>query len=154
MILSYASREVITARADDSVRDVVGLMEYYNVGCVVVVFHERPVGIVTDRDLALRALGTWKDGPPSEARISEFMTRPVQTIREDEGFDKALEVMRTWGVRRLPVVDRQGRLRGLVTLDDIFHELCRDMDAVSQIVRRQHRLPLRRRAVEGASPRS
>lgn len=152
MILSYARREVISARADDSVRDVVGLMEYYNVGCVVIVFHERPVGIVTDRDLALRVLGARGDGLPSEARVSEFMTRNVHTIREDEGFDKALEIMRTWSIRRLPVVDRQGRLRGLVTLDDIFHELCRDMDAVAHIVRRQQRLPLRRRVAQGASP--
>ncbi len=125
-------------RPDDSVRDVVGHMTHYNVGCVVVVSNGKPVGIVTDRDLALRALGSVFDGEDvSELPVSQFMTKKPQTLREEEGFDRAIETMQSAGVRRLPVVDREGKLRGLISLDDIIDVLGENLRRTSGLLRHQ-----------------
>ena len=141
MILNYARRQVITADPDDRIRDLAGQMDYYNVGCVVVAEGSRPVGIVTDRDLALRVL-TDRDAASDLERLTarDVMTPAPQTIHEEEGFDRALELMRGENVRRLPVVDRHGRLRGIVSLDDIIEEIGVDMRAISVLLKHQQRV--------------
>jgi CBS domain-containing protein len=141
VILNYARRQVITAEPDDRIRDLAGLMDYYNVGCVVIVEGSRPIGIVTDRDLALRIL-TDRDAASDLERLTarDVMTPDPQTIHEDEGFDRALELMRGENVRRLPVVDRHGKLRGIVSLDDIIEEVGVDMRAISVILKHQQRI--------------
>lgn len=150
MILDIARREVITAKAENTLREVVELMDHYNVGCVVIVHNARPTGIVTDRDMALAMLQDSPSGRPiQEALVGEFMTRAPRTILEDEGITRALELMRASGVRRLPVVDHKGKLRGLVTLDDILEDLGHKMDSIAKMVRQQQRAP-RRAALEKA----
>ena len=141
MILSYARRQVITADPDDRIPDLAGLMDYYNVGCLVIVQDNRPIGIVTDRDLALRIL-TDRDAASELERLTarDVMTPDPRTIHEDEGFDRALELMRGENVRRLPVVDRHGKLRGIVSLDDIVEEIGVDMRAIAVVLKHQQRV--------------
>jgi CBS domain-containing protein len=141
VILNYARRQVITADPDERIRDLAGLMDYYNVGCVVVVDGSRPVGIVTDRDLALRVL-TDRDAALELDRLTarDVMTPDPRTIHEEEGFDRALELMRGENVRRLPVVDRHGKLRGIVSLDDMVEEIGVDMRAISVLLKHQQRV--------------
>lgn len=141
MILQVARREVITAHADDTVRDAAGLMAYYNVGCVVVVADDKPVGIVTDRDLALRVLVGKNPKTRGEVRIADVMSPKPQTVRENESFDKAIERMRQSGVRRLPVVDDAGRLRGIVTMDDLIEALGQNLHALAAAANRQQQIP-------------
>ena len=74
-------------------------------------------GIVTDRDLAI-ALGR-TDHPSSRRRVAEAMTRNVRTCSPDEELDVALERMSEAKVRRLPVVDADGTLQGMLSIDDI-----------------------------------
>jgi len=141
VILSYARRQVITADPDDRIPDLAGLMDYYNVGCLVIVQDNRPIGIVTDRDLALRIL-TDRDAASELERLTarDVMTPDPRTIHEDEGFDRALELMRGENVRRLPVVDRHGKLRGIVSLDDIVEEIGVDMRAIAVVLKHQQRV--------------
>ena len=104
-----------------------------NLGCVVVAAEQKPVGIVTDRDLALRRdriCGEEAD----EAHVSTIMTREVCTIRKDTGIFDAIQEMKSSGVRRLPVVDAGGRLVGLITLDDIIRLLARELGEVARII--------------------
>jgi CBS domain-containing protein len=140
VILNYARRQVITADPDDRIRDLAGLMDYYNVGCVVIVEGGRPVGIVTDRDLALRVL-TDRDVAEDveELTARDVMTPDPRTIHEDESFDRAIELMRGENVRRLPVVDRHGKLRGIVSLDDIVEEIGTDLRAILVLLKHQQR---------------
>ena len=139
MILNVATRKLITARPEDSVRNVAGQMEYYNVGAVVVVKGDRPVGLITDRDLALRVVGAKKNEDDDELTAADVMTPRPQVIREEDGFEKALEMMRSLGIRRLPVVDRKKRLTALVTMDDVLEALSRNLGALGAAVSRQHR---------------
>ena len=144
MILSMARREVITAQPEDRIVDVAGRLGYYNVRCVVIVRDEKPVGIVTDRELALRALARIAGGVPIHGiTIDDVMTRMPQTIREEESASKAIELMRSSGVRRLPVVDHRGKLRGLVTLDDLLENLGEKLSAIGGLVRQQQKGPKR-----------
>jgi CBS domain-containing protein len=99
-------------------------MQEHNVGTVVIVEDRRPVGIITDRDLAL-ALGA-RDVSP-QAQVQKVMTRHVLAIPEDTGIYTATKFMRERGVRRLPVVDGEDRLVGIVTLDDLLHFLGREL---------------------------
>jgi CBS domain-containing protein len=145
MILNYARRDVVTVRAQDRAEDVAVLMERHRVSAVVVVEQGRPIGVVTDRDLAL---GMLFDGDPRTRTAGETMTRHPVTLREDEGFDRALELMAQQGVRRLPIVDRQGKLRGLVSLDDLLEDICGDMRVIGRLLRAQQGLaPVAQRAV-------
>lgn len=141
MILNYARRDVITADPGDRIPDIAGLMDYYSVGCVVIVQGSRPVGILTDRDLALRVLTDRTSRADfRDLTAADVMTRAPRMIHEDEGFDRALELMRGENVRRLPVVDRHGKLRGIVTLDDLLEQIGADMRTISVLLKHQQRL--------------
>lgn len=145
MILKIARRDVVTARPEDSVRDVAGLMEYYRVGCVVIARGERPVGIVTDRDLAIRLLAGKGNGlDAGTLAVQSVMTARPQTVREAEGLDKAVGLMRMARCRRLPVVDARGKLRGLLSMDDVVEAVGRSMIGVVSALRRQQKPPRRR----------
>jgi len=107
---------VVTARLDDDVLRVAQLMRDRNVGSVVVCDPEGgAVAMVTDRDLAVRALA---DDRPRSEPVREHASRPLVTGEPDMDLEEAAALMVTHRVRRLPVVDA-GALVGIVTLDDI-----------------------------------
>jgi CBS domain-containing protein len=99
-------------------------MEKHNVGAVVIVENRRPVGIVTDRDLAL-ALGARGISPQAEAQ--SLMTRHVVAIPEEMSILDATRFMRECGVRRLPIVDRHDQVSGIATLDDLLRCLGQEL---------------------------
>jgi CBS domain-containing protein len=125
-------REVVTARPGDSLAKVANLMAQQNVGTVVVAEQDRPVGIVTDRDLALAVCD--RRVSPDE-RVQEVMTCPVSTMKQNEGVYRATQHMMELGVRRLPVVDEVGRLVGLVSLDDLLLLLSRELHNMAEGIR-------------------
>jgi signal-transduction protein with cAMP-binding, CBS, and nucleotidyltransferase domain len=125
-------REVVTAGPKESLAKVARLMEQHNVGTVVVAEQDRPVGIVTDRDLALAVCAR---GISPEERVQNVMTCPVSTMKHDEGVYKATQHMMEQGVRRLPVVNEVGRLVGLVSLDDLLLLLSRELHNMAEGIR-------------------
>jgi CBS domain-containing protein len=118
------TRGVVTVEPSDTLATAAQRMLEHNVGTVVVVENQRPVGIVTDRDLAL-ALGA--KGFNTQTHIEKTMTRHVLAIPEDTGIYAATQFMRECKVRRLPVVDRQDRVVGMVTSDDLVRFLGREL---------------------------
>lgn len=118
------TRNVVTAGPAETLAAVAVRMQEHNVGTVVIVENQRPVGIVTDRDLAL-ALGARRDSLSTE--VQKVMTRHVLAIPEDTGIYTATKFMREREVRRLPIVDREDRLVGIVTLDDLLRFLGREL---------------------------
>jgi CBS domain-containing protein len=129
---TLVARKAITVDPQESLSKAVRLMEQENIGAVVVVEHDRPVGILTDRDVALAIC--LHGAKPFDA-IQTRMTCPVDTIREDEGVYNATQKMMELAVRRLPVVDDTGRLVGIVSLDDLLSLLSRELRNVAEGVR-------------------
>jgi CBS domain-containing protein len=125
------TKEVVTVRPGDTLARAIGLMDEKGVGAVVVVEDQRPVGIITDRDVAI-ALGA--RGSAREAPVQDVMTCPVTTMRQDEGVFRATQHMMRHALRRVPVVDSVGRLAGLVTLDDLLILLTRELDNLARSV--------------------
>ena len=125
--------DVVTASPDDSVEDIAQLMDKKNVGSVVITRDEIPVGIVTDRDLVLRVTARAKD--PRFTTVSDVMTRNPLVIREDDSISDIMSCVRDMKVRRLPVVDDNECLVGIVSLDDVVSDLVDEMNAVNEVIR-------------------
>lgn len=132
-IYTVCQTSVVNVTPDTTIRFVAELMRSKNLGCVVIAEEQRPVGIVTDRDLALRRECVSSE-EKDQAPISSIMTREVCTIRKDTGIFDAIQEMKSLNVRRLPVVDAGGRLVGLITLDDIIRLLARELGEIARII--------------------
>jgi len=121
-------------------------MRSRRVGDVVVVSDGAepvPLGLVTDRDLAVEVLGNGREA--AIMPLSGLVRAPVVIAADYEDLHAALERMRAHGVRRMPVVDDRGTLVGLVTLDDLLGALLADMRALLETTgraqRREHAAP-------------
>ena len=126
---TFFTKKVVTAGPKDSLAKVAKHMQQHNVGTIVVVEQKRPVGIVTDRDLAM-AVCAEKVSP--EEHVQKVMPCPVSTMNQNEGIYTATQYMMENAVRRLPVVDNVGWLVGLVSLDDLLLLLSREMNNLAE----------------------
>ena len=99
------------------IRHVAQLMIDNDCGQIPVVdSNGKPLGVVTDRDIAVRAVAA---GAAPTARVVEFLSRDALVVRADDDLKAALDLMSSRQVRRLPVVDKDGRLVGVVSLGDL-----------------------------------
>ena len=106
------------------------------VGALVVLNDaQQPIGILSDRDIVERVVAVSRD--PSTTTVADVMTGSPWTIPEDASIESAIGYMRAHGVRRLPVVDRNDRLVGLVTLDDIVILLAEELADIGRLIERQ-----------------
>jgi signal-transduction protein with cAMP-binding, CBS, and nucleotidyltransferase domain len=113
-------RKVVTIEPEDPVMLAAQRMKDKMVGSLVVLDGDKPAGIITDRDIAIRVVGAGKD-PTTPVR--EVMTRDPITIRDDASFFDLTKAFRKAAVRRLIVVDKDGKLVGLISIDDILELL-------------------------------
>jgi CBS domain-containing protein len=136
-------REVDTANPDESVAAAAERMHQRAVGTLVVVNGaDQVVGIITDRDLMSRVLA--KGRVPTETSLGEVMTVSPKTVSEQTSIESALLIMRSGRFRRIPVVDRENRLVGLITLDDILMLLAEEFTQIGRLLTRETP-PLHRR---------
>ena len=133
---TICNRNVLTIRQNQDLDDAVALMRSEHVGDVVVVeerqLHRFPIGILTDRDILLKVLA--QRLTLSDVDIADVMSFDLVTALETEPLAEALERMRNYGVRRLPVVNRENQLVGILTLDDVMQRLARELALVSAII--------------------
>jgi signal-transduction protein with cAMP-binding, CBS, and nucleotidyltransferase domain len=113
-------RKVVTIEPDDPVMLAAQRMKDKMVGSLVVLDGNKPAGIITDRDIAIRVVGTGK-APTTPVR--EVMTRDPITIKDNASFFELTKAFREAAVRRLIVVDKNGKLVGLISIDDILELL-------------------------------
>jgi CBS domain-containing protein len=119
------SRDVMTKNpvycvAGDTVNSAAQLMIQKNVGAIPVVDHpqsKKLVGIVTDRDLALRVVGENRN--PLTTRLDDVMTRNLVTCYPDDDLNLVMDAMSQHQIRRVPVIDTQGRIVGIIAQADI-----------------------------------
>lgn len=123
--------DVVTADRDSTVGDVVELLDAENVGAVVIADDDEPEGIVTDRDIAL-AVNESDD--VASIPVEEVMTEDPVTLREDAEGIEISRVIEEHNVRRIPVVDDDGTLTGIVTLDDLVATIGEQLDNVSDTI--------------------
>jgi CBS domain-containing protein len=114
-ISEVMTQDVVTADASDSLHAVGQLMRDRNVGSVVVCDAERPVGVITDRDLALAVVADAVDG---SEQVAAYASRPLVTGEVGMDIEEAVALMVQHRIRRLPVTD-DGDLAGIVTIDDL-----------------------------------
>ena len=114
------TRDVETVSPETTLQQAAQVMARIEAGVLPVVENERLVGVVTDRDITVRAVATGKD--MASTRISDIMSAGVKHTFEDDEVDDVAETMANLQVRRLPVVDRDGRVIGIVSLGDIALE--------------------------------
>lgn len=131
-ISSLLTRSCVTASPEDQLVDVARSMEKENVGAVVVTKQQRPVGIITDRDLALAVCS---QGLSPHERVSNIMTCPVETLSWNDDILSATRKMMELGVRRLPIVSRDAELIGLVSLDDLLMLFSRELNNMAEGIR-------------------
>jgi len=118
MLGKICTRPAVTASAQMTVDQAARAMRTKNVGALVVVNAGRPVGMLTDRDVAIEVVAKGMD--PETARVGDVMNKKPITIREDLGILDAAKVFAKTGVRRLPVVTKSGVLVGVITVDDLI----------------------------------
>ena len=108
-----------TVKVDDTVKDAAQVMRDSDIGDVIVVEDGQVTGIVTDRDIAVRAVAEGRDA--DSTAVSEICTTGIKSIEPDASVDDALRTMREDDIRRLPVV-KNGRPVGIVSLGDLAVE--------------------------------
>ena len=117
MLVSEAmTREVRVANPTQTIRDVAKIMAEIDAGAVPVGENDRLVGMITDRDIAIRAVAEGK-GPDTPVR--DIMSQDIKYCYDDEDLEHVAENMGELQVRRLPVVNRDKRLVGIVALGDV-----------------------------------
>lgn len=110
------TRDVQLANPDMSLREAARLMGACDAGALPVGENDRLVGMITDRDMAIRGMGEGK-GP--DAKVRDCMSREVRWCFEDDDVDECLETMADEQIRRMPVLNRAKRLVGIVSLGDL-----------------------------------
>ncbi|RYG15553.1 MAG: CBS domain-containing protein [Caulobacteraceae bacterium] len=110
------SKDVQVARPGDSLQDVARRMHDGNFGFMPVADGDTLIGTITDRDIVVRAIA---GGVSASAPVVEFITRDPHTARADDDLKTVLDSMGSRQIRRLPVLDKDGRLVGVVSLGDL-----------------------------------
>lgn len=123
---------LVTATPETSARTLAILMRDRHVGAVVITEKDRPVGIVTDRDLVCRVMAPERD--PLTVLARDAMSPDPLTLREGTPLREAIEEMRARGIRRIPVVDEEGRLVNIHTLDDMLVVLGEEIASLGRAV--------------------
>lgn len=130
----FCRKTVAIIQPTQSVAEAAEAMRDRHVGALVVVQGElRPVGMLTDRDIVTRVVAERKD--PKAVSVGEVMSPEPAIAHVDDTLDRALFTLREQGVRRLPIVDEQGRVAGLVSLDDVLVLLSGELDQAAAAVR-------------------
>ena len=129
-----AAEDVVTAQRDTPVSNVVAEMAERDVGSVVVVENDQPVGIITDRKIAL-ALENTPDVANKEA--GDLISGDLVTATTSMSVFDALQQLNDEGIRRLPIVDDDGDLQGIITLDDILVLLGSELNKIGETIEKQ-----------------
>ena len=129
MLKKVCTKPVVTASAQMTVTQAARAMRSRNIGALVVVNAGRPIGMLTDRDIAMDVVARGMD--PVSVRVGDVMRKKPVTIREDLGILDAVRAFAKSGVRRLPVVDSGGQLVGVIAIDDILMLLGNEMGYVA-----------------------
>jgi CBS domain-containing protein len=134
-------RNVVTAPPDTTIQEAARLMRINHTGDLLITPSDRhtraPFGILTDRDIVVAVVALGLD--PTVLTAGDVMSQELETVREDAGILETVRRMSAAGVRRMPVVTRQGALAGIVTHDDLIQLLADEMGELATLIAREQR---------------
>jgi predicted transcriptional regulator len=136
-ILDICSKSVACVEGDETLLRVAQLMKMQHVGDVVVVKsngNKKPIGIVTDRDIALAIAA---EGLSPATKVSEIMSTHLVTAKNDFGISDTIKKMEAEAVRRIVVLDHNGDVCGMVSLDDMLKIIAGELSGLGHLVERQ-----------------
>ena len=114
------NRQVVICGRDDSIQNAAELMRDNHVGDVIVVEHKEgkhfPIGILTDRDIVIEVLA--EEVNLNDIAVNDVMSSELISVKEDDYIIETIEQMRDRGIRRVPVVNQEGSLEGILAVDD------------------------------------
>ena len=136
LLREVCTPDVVCCSAQISALEAARLMRHKHVGDLVVVDDPKeertPLGVITDRDLVVEVLGNERD--PAATIVGTLLHTPVVIAQESEDTSQLIERMRAHGIRRVPVVDQQGGVVGIITLDDLLRLFVTDASALLDIM--------------------
>jgi CBS domain-containing protein len=125
-------RPVVQAQMGESIITVARRLRDERIGCLVVSSGRQPIGIITDRDLAIRVVAEGLDLKTTV--VDDVLTYYPFTLKETDTVDTAVRCMKDHGVRRIPILAADGSVTGIVTVDDLIVGLGRQLSAVSEAI--------------------
>ena len=141
------NRDVVCAESDAGAAEIAKLMREYHVGSIVITKTQngvrRPAGIVTDRDIVTELVA--KGVSAESCSASDIMSLELTTVNAKDDVYACLETMRSKGIRRIPVIDDQGALVGIVTADDVLDFIREQLSEVVSLIYREQENEKRRR---------
>jgi len=141
------NREVVVIDSGSSIAEAARVMREYHVGDVVVVSEkygrQSPIGILTDRDIVLEIVAQGID--PENVSVGDAMSYELVSADENDDFMHVIEIMRDRGVRRVPVVDAEQTLLGILAVDDVLDLVSELFVDIVHLVDRQSRREARTR---------
>jgi CBS domain-containing protein len=140
-IIDICKRDVVTLGRDDTVSHAAKLMRQQHIGDVLVTVKKHgklePIGIVTDRDIVIEIIAPGLD--PNVITVGDIMQPNLFTVKEDAGVFDAIKIMTSKGVRRLPVIKKDGALAGIITLDDLFLMMAKEFCSFAKLLTKQQK---------------
>ena len=122
----------VSLPADAKCIEAAEAMREQNVGSIVVADGGKPLGVITDRDLVVRVMARSED--PSELTVGEVMSKDPGFVIRTRSIDEVVATMRQLGVRRIPVVDENGKLDGLVSMDDLMVAISGQLASLAVVI--------------------
>ncbi|MGA3111449.1 MAG: CBS domain-containing protein [Candidatus Bathyarchaeia archaeon] len=133
MVRDIMSKDVKTVRNDTTVKEVIALMNKYDKDAILVEQSGKPTGIITVKDVLVRAV---EHGVPLNTIIARMVyTNPLVTIKENASVEEAANLMKEWRIKHLPIVDKEGCLVGMLNDRDIVYSVPALMSTMEEFCR-------------------
>lgn len=141
LVGEYCTRDVVVINDDESVKTAAELMRKHHVGDLVILeeinYQLVPIGIITDRDLVIEVMA--KGVAPESLLVKDLLVDKLIFTQETDTLFDALELMRETKVRRLPVVNAENKLIGIITLDDVLDIMAEMFSGVIGVIKLQQK---------------
>ena len=132
LVRDIMSKDVKVVQPNSKVREVVAKMNKFNIGSIVVVQGEKPVGVISERDILRRVVEPCLS--PEALTARQVMTSPVVTINETASIEEAAKLMAKKKVRKIPVMNEQ-KLVGIVTFTDIVNKVLTTISILEELTK-------------------
>jgi CBS domain-containing protein len=136
LVRDIMSKNVKVVRLDTTAQEIVATMNKFDISSIIVVQGERPVGIITARDILVRMVE--QCFAPAALTAKQIMTSPLVTISESATIEEAARLMTKKKIKTLPVIDND-KLAGIVTFTDIVFKVPTLLSLLEELVRPYHR---------------